>query len=285
MATVIDFPSGPSFVVGEGPKNSRTDPETGLRFYTWQGVEYPSVTTIRRMAGVPHKLSNWSISQVVNRAVEDFHDLTLMLTRDRRPRERVLEKNREKEAKTWLRAAATEERDLAAELGTAVHDAAATGLDPDTVEAAVRPRLLNFRHWLKVSGCEILATEFQVWNLKDGYAGTVDLLCQFPDRSLWLIDLKTGRGVYSDHVLQLQHYVMADFVGKDDVIDERLTQLLRAVSGAAVLHLADDHWNFISVRLDRESWQAAMGLLKFATWTAAHEDVATSTLGSRKGHA
>ena len=34
-----------------GPKNARTDPNTGLRFYTWQGVEYPSVTTIRRMAG------------------------------------------------------------------------------------------------------------------------------------------------------------------------------------------------------------------------------------------
>jgi hypothetical protein len=282
---LIDFPAGPSFVVGEGPKNARSDPETGLRFYTWQGVDYPSVTTIRRMAGMPHKLHNHAVSKVVERATQQFHELELMMTRERRPRERVLEKNREKEARTWLRAAATEERDLAAELGTAVHDAAASGLDPDTVEPAVRPRLLNFRHWLKVSRCRILATEFQVWNLKEGYAGTVDLLCQFPDDSIWLVDLKTGKGIYPDHVIQIHHYVMAEFVGKDDIVDQHLTKLLRAVSGAAVLHLADDHWQFISLRLDRESWQAAQGLLKFAMWQAAHEDVATSTLGSRKGHA
>jgi len=38
-----------------GPRNARTD-QSGLRFYTWQGVEYPSVTTIRRMAGLSFPL-------------------------------------------------------------------------------------------------------------------------------------------------------------------------------------------------------------------------------------
>ena len=57
-----------------------TDPETGMRFYTWNGVEYPSVTTLRRMAGMSFPLHQWAVSQVVNRAVDNIGDLNRMLT-------------------------------------------------------------------------------------------------------------------------------------------------------------------------------------------------------------
>ncbi len=75
--------------IQSGPRNARTD-ESGLRFYTWQGRELPSVTTVRRMAGVPHRLHQWAISQVVKRATANVWTLVKMLTRKRRPRERVL---------------------------------------------------------------------------------------------------------------------------------------------------------------------------------------------------
>lgn len=270
--------------IGEGgPRNARTDPVSGLRFYEWQGRELPSVTTVRRLAGLPHGLHQWAISRVVARAVEQHDELTTMLTRERRPRERVLEKNRMAEASTWLRAAATEERDLAAELGTAVHDAAAALLDPETVEPAIRPRLLQFRQWLGSSNAEILGAEFQCWNLTVGYAGTADLLVRFPNGQVWLVDLKTGKGVYSEHALQLIAYRQAEFVGADDVIDGGLTELLHQVRGMAVLHLADDHWEFRAMRDDAETWRAFRGLLAFAMWMHVHGSADSVTTGSRRG--
>lgn len=265
-----------------GPPNASTDPETGLRFYDWQGRKLPSVTTIRRMAGIPHRLATWQISKVVARATDDFGTLTAMMTREARPRERVTEKNRIAESRKWLRAAATEERDASAKLGTAVHDAAAAGFALEDVEPAVQPRLRQFRHWLDVSGCEILSSEFQVFNLTVGYAGTVDFIGRFPDGSVWIVDLKTGSGLYSEHVLQVMAYTMAEFSGLDDVVRERETMLLRQVSGMAILHLADDHSEFVSVRGDRETWDAYTGLLKFGTWTMANEDVKANALGSRR---
>jgi hypothetical protein len=108
----------------------------------------------------------------------------------------------------------------------------------------VAPRLRQYLDWLATSKAEILATEFQCWNLGIGYAGTADLLVRFPDQSIWLVDLKTGKGVYGEHALQLLAYLMAEFVGTDDVVDETTTEYLKAATGLAVLHLEADKWEF-----------------------------------------
>lgn len=285
-ATAAGVAAAPFIVVGEPrpgePRNARTDPQTGLRFYTWQGRELPSVTTVRRLAGIPHGLHQWAINQVIARATTNIWTLVKMLTRRRRARERVLEKNRVEEAGKWLRRAATEERDAAAELGTAVHDAAAQMFDPDSVDPAVRPRLLQFRAWLATARPEILGTEFQVFNLTAGYAGTADLLVRLADGSIWLIDLKTGKGTYSEHALQLIDYRTAEFVGVDDVVDERLTALLHQCSGMAVLHLADDHWEFRAIRFDQDTIDASRGLLRFAVWMHQHRSIDDVTVAVRR---
>src|SRR6185369_13461709 len=104
-----------------------------------------------------------------------------------------------------------------ASLGLAVHDAAAQNLSLESVPENVRPRLRQFRHWLSVAKPEILASEFQVFNLTVGYGGTGDLLVRFAGGSVWLIDLKTGNGVYPEHLIQVLFYSMAEFVGQDDV--------------------------------------------------------------------
>jgi hypothetical protein len=276
-------PIEPFVTIAPGPRNARTDSSTGLRFYTWQGRELPSVTTVRRMAGIPHGLHQWTLNQVILRAVTEHEQLTAMLTRERRPRERVLEKNRMEEAGRWLRLAATEERDAAAKLGTAVHDAAAEGLDPDAVDPEVRPRLFQFRDWVRSAKPWILGTEFQVFNLSEGYAGTADLLVRLVDGSIWLVDLKTGKGTYSEHLLQLMGYLMGELVGQDDVVDPRLTALLRQVTGIAVLHLADDHWEFRPLEATREAWAAFTGLLRFATWMHANQSIDDVTVTTRRG--
>jgi hypothetical protein len=283
----------PTVAVQSGPRNARTDPESGLRYYRWLDEEYPSVTSIRRMAGLPFGLHNWAIGEVANHAVDNvfLHADRLKRayeygTADTTTDEQDARVTAEMALiKSELRRAATAKRDMAAELGTAVHDAAASDLAPEDVREDLRPRLSQYLDWARVASPAIIGTEFQVWNLSVGYAGTVDLLCQLSDGSVWLVDLKTGGGVYADHVIQIAAYAHAEFVGEDNVRDEWLTDWLRQISGTAVLHLADDGWEFIALPRDDGAWHAFRGLLEFARWSRDHAAVETFTLARKAGAA
>lgn len=283
----------------DGPRNAYIDPESGLRFYTYQGRNLPSVTSVRQMAGVPHGLMNWMISQMLDRAcgriLKDEAGkevgwepgqtdvLVAMLERERKPRERVVEKNRIREARKWLREATTEERDRAAQKGTDIHRAAEHNVLPEDVPEEIRAKLRQYYSWLEDSGATILLKERQVFNLTLGYAGSFDLICRFPNGQVWIVDLKTGKGTYSDHVLQQVAYLMAEFVGQDDAIDEEATELLHRVTGVAILHLQDDGWSFKELDVDQRTWEAFRGLLAFATWTADHSTAESFTAVAHEG--
>jgi len=66
----------PLIVVSSGPRNARTDPESGLRYYMWEGKEYPSVTSARNLAGMPHKLAQWRTNQVIDKTLNEISTLT-----------------------------------------------------------------------------------------------------------------------------------------------------------------------------------------------------------------
>lgn len=320
-----------------GPRNARTDPDSGLRWYRWQDREVVSVTSARSMAGLSFNLAAWQLARVCDRATLEHGTLTGMLNRERRKRERNLEENRVKEARAWLRAAPEELRDYAATRGNAVHEAAEKAIPVDwigdyrkvklrvplldefgvqqvtdagtkrihTIErrgydlvvpegaeivsdmvipaAEIADRVRQDRDWLAVSGAEILLTESQVWNLTLGYAGSFDRLVRFPNGELWIIDLKTGDQSFSDYVLQQCGYLMAEFVGADDVINEPATKLLHQVSGVGILHLHADSWEFLRLSIDERTWAAFRGLLAFATWTSDHASEDTFVVARRRG--
>ena len=261
--------------IAPGPRNAYTDPETGLRFYRWRGKDYPSVTTVRRLAGIPFNLHNWALTQVITRAIDEYDELGNMLTRPRRSRERVLEKNRSKEASKWLRSAATEERDRAADLGTRIHDAATTRQALSDVEPDVRPRLRQFYDWLEQTGYTIIDTERQVFNLRLGYAGTFDLLVRMPGGDIKVVDIKTGKGTYVEHALQLIAYAMAEFIGEDDMIDAELTALLHDARAMSLLHLHGAGWREQDVTPTPEMFDAFSGLLKFAVFAHDHPEISS----------
>ena len=269
--------------VTSGPKNAVTDPETGLRYYIWKGERYPSVSSLRRMAGLSFTLHQWVISRVVDRAVGEVDILNRILSRPARPRERVRDKNVQLEARRWLRSAATEERDAAAELGTAVHTAVLSGAKPNDVAEDIRPYLYQFQSWLWDSKAEVLAIEKQVFNLTEGYAGSFDLLVRFPRGEVYVIDIKTSRGTYTDHALQLVGYSQAEFSGEDDVIDQRVTDLIANATGMALLHLTPEGWTFQRVRVTPKLYGAFRGLLTFSMFMAANLVIDGLISGEIKG--
>lgn len=255
----------PLITITTGPKNARTDPDSGLRFYSWQGVEYPSVTSVRNLAGMPHKLANWRTNQVIERAMVEYPTLGTML-KDATPEVTA----------TWLRRAMTEKRDAAANLGTRVHDAAAGGMTLAKAPPDLAPFLLHYYKWMEKSKIEVLLAERQVWSPSVGYAGTFDMIGRFPSGD-WLIDLKTGSGVYPEHALQLEAYARADFVGEDDIEDAAATALLHGIAGRAILHLRPEGWSFQVVPASQETWFAFRGLLQFANWAHVNPDITSLT--------
>lgn len=263
----------PLIRIQSGPRNARTDPESGLRFYTWQGTEYPSVTSVRNLAGMPHPLANWRTNQVIDRAMTEYSTLGRMLGDGTDP----------KAVAAWLRKAMTLERDKAADLGVKVHDAAADGLTLADVGPDIAPFLKHYLGWRAESGIDILLSERQVWNPTIGYAGTFDLLGRMKNGSLWMIDLKTGKGTYPEHALQLEAYARCEFIGEDDVLDIKATDLLRQVTGRAILHIRPEGWTFKVVPASDRTWIAFRALLSFARWTYENPSIDSLISATKSG--
>ena len=64
----------------------------------------------------------------------------------------------------------------------------------------------------------VVDREFVVWNDVDGYAGTIDLLCELYNPKtksweLWIVDFKTGQYVWPDMECQLSGYKAALVLG------------------------------------------------------------------------
>lgn len=252
--------------------NAVTDSETGLRYYRWQGLDYPSVTSVRRLVGMPFTLHNWVLSQVIDRAIVGHETIGDMLTRPKKPRERVRDTNVLKEVRAYLRAAATEERDRAGDKGTRAHDSISVGLALDQVDADVVGHVGQFYDAVQTLGATVLWSERQMFNLSYGYAGTGDALWRMPNGRIFVVDYKTSKGVYLDHAVQLIAYAMAEFVGENDKVDAAATDLLRQADGLGILHLSEHQWEWIEVSPEQALFEGFIGSLAFAKFLSRYDN-------------
>jgi len=260
-----------------GPRNARTEPDTGLRFYKWMGVEYPSVTTIRRLAGLSFPLHQWAITQIVNRAVDHSSDLNRMLTSN--------DPLVVSATKSWLRDAANEERDRAASLGKRVHKAVEENTPLGQVDKDALPYIKHYKNFLATTGFNVRRSESQVFNLSKGYAGSFDLMGDDKRKDVHIIDVKTGKNTYPEHALQATAYSLGEFVGKDDVVDTEATEMLRRVNSISLLHLTPLGWQWQHIDIDRYMVVAFNGLLAFAKWAHAHPKMDELLLDVTEGKA
>lgn len=202
-----------------GPKNASIG-ANGFRFYRWtdpatgEETDVLSVTSIRRLCGVPHMLVSWQVANVVNLAMGvrkedrigprgglksayvadgDFPGSFVTRMLETEGKESELARVRK-----WLNENADEPRDSAAVRGTTVHAAIernvpASAIDQGYIEAAWQEerstskpgeqdvafvRHCMRQYWAMRADVPfvILAQEPQVWNLSAGYAGSFDIL-------------------------------------------------------------------------------------------------------------
>lgn len=68
--------------------------------------------------------------------------------------------------------------------------------------------IMSFRDWFLIVKPKIIAREIILFNDKDGYAGTMDFVCEIKGE-VWIIDFKTGQSIWPEHEIQISAYKQA----------------------------------------------------------------------------
>lgn len=246
-----------------------------MRYYEWRGQLLLSVTSLRRLIGTPFQLANWQVGQVVDAAITMTLDgslpkslgpiVSLDALTDREAKMLA-------ETKTALRRAAMANRDRAADLGTRVHAAAEARKTSMLVPPDEAPFLDMFYKAEKAIGLTITHSERQVFNLTLGYAGTLDFLGTREARIV-LGDLKTGKGLYTEHLIQLILYAISEFAGADGLIDREATNTLHKVDTLGILHLRPTEWEWIELDPDPASFRAAKNVVELANYLRDNDNL------------
>jgi len=73
--------------------------------------------------------------------------------------------------------------------------------------------IMSFVAWHKSVNPKMLSSEKTVLNIKEGYAGTIDFLCEINNK-VYLIDFKTSQYIWPSHEIQIASYLHADGIPK-----------------------------------------------------------------------
>jgi hypothetical protein len=215
--------------------------------YKLDGEPIRSVTTILDKGFPKPALVTWAAKETAGYAVDHWGELA-----EAPPSARL----------RTLERAAFERRDKAAFRGTELHaigEALGSG-EAVTVPEHYQGIAQRYADWLDAWGAEIIEAERPVlWVSIEGdtvsppYAGTFDLIADLNDGCRWLLDIKTGSGVYESHVLQLAAYRYATHLLAEDGMRNML-----AIDRCGVIHVTPDAVRLIPVSADRMAWRVFM---------------------------
>lgn len=186
------------------------------RYYKIGDRELPGVTgVIKASLGLAQEgLIGWA-AKVEREAVIEAADLEAKSVAMNIPvrsfRDRVLARLGDAKAHQRL-------MDQAAELGTAAHDMIRWTLTQELgQEAGPKPKLTEpslraysaWQEWWRQAGLKALRMEQPIYDLDWGYAGAIDLVAEHPRLGPGVVDVKTSKGVYAEHHIQVAAYMKA----------------------------------------------------------------------------
>jgi hypothetical protein len=191
----------------------------------------------------------------------------------------------------WCRDAADRHRDAAADLGTEIHvavEAHILGKPVPTWPLPIRARMTHFMQFMNDYELDPEASETKVYSRKHRYAGTLDILGRLRriDDRMAVIDLKTGKGIYSDKFSpQVASYARADFLVADphhpgavQVTPDKGKRYytwngpaadehpMPDVQAGYILHLRDDGYDVYEITDLDKAFDAFLALLPVDRW-------------------
>jgi hypothetical protein len=229
--------------------------------YTYEGVVYPGVTGILGVLDKSGPLMSWASKETAKAALAQLDNLPSLLATV---------------GPTGVVAALTArsswQRDEAAALGTEVHRLADimvrgelfTPLTPTT-----QARVEHYARWWEASGWKLRLSEAMVV-LPDpacGFGGTFDLLAYDRDGRTVLADIKTGKAIYHEAVLQMAAYGMAKLVQPaiDGLLPGRVYPMPK-VDRYAILHVTADEVREVEVAIGTPERMAFLACRELHEW-------------------
>lgn len=167
----------------------------------------------------------------------------------------------------FLKGAPHRDRSRAAARGTDVHrhaEALVRG-HADDVPAELMPYVESCARFMDRWQITEVLVEQPVFSRMFGYAGEPDLFA-WSDRydEMWLLDYKTGSGIYAETSLQLTAYKAAEFFVDVDGDEHPLPEVV----GAAAVHLRPDGYAVRPVEIGATQLDCFLSLLNaFRRWT------------------
>jgi hypothetical protein len=239
------------------------DPPLGLtrtdaHVYCWNDgttavTGLPSVTTVIKVLDKSGPLVGWAKKETAACAVRNLDMLV-----------RMREAGGDAAAVNWLKTIPDFKRDSAADIGSRVHRLAeqlARGIEPEVTDAEA-PFVDAYRAFLVAYRPRFLAVEEMVASLRHGYGGTLDALAVIGGER-WLLDVKTGTGVYPETALQLAAYAAADFIGRPGVPQRfRLPRATRF----GVIHVRPEGARLVEFHVDRRTLAAFLEARRLYGW-------------------
>lgn len=243
------FRSGRSYI---WPPNGAKDE---VKFY---------VSVTNALNSLPKEaLPRWAAKSVAEHAVEHFQTL-----------ESMIGEGDDAGAVQWLKGAPWNQRDKAADVGSAVHlvcelDVAGRHDEADAVVAELdkggQAKALQARHFFREVPIKWEWTEAVVYNDTYVYAGTLDFIGLMADEALlkvwpgWgegplrlIFDVKTGKGVYDETALQLSAYRYAEYIVE---LASATREKMPETHGGAVIHVTEDGWELIPCDTSRDAFR------------------------------
>ena len=209
-------------------------------------TKVPGVTTILGDAIPKPALPRWAAAEAAGYAIENWDELT------RTPAHKRYDA---------IKAAPWTNLTKAGAKGTEIHEIAEQLLHGNKVEIPDEHAayVVSCVRFLDDWGAEPVISEATVINRTVGYAGTLDLVARMGNET-WLLDWKTGKGVYADSTLQLVAYARAEHYLGEDGEEHHMSSL--EIDRAGIVHLRDDGYDVYETDISEVAWLA----FRHAAW-------------------
>lgn len=209
--------------------------------YKLDGEKVPGVTSVIDVLDKP-ALRQWYANEAAKRVVDEWDRIVRMA-----PSERL----------EFVKYGARDTMRAAALRGTEIHALGhklATGEEGVDVPDEHRGPVEAYARFLDRWEVEPIAAETPLVNTRYRYAGTADLWARIGrrDNVLALLDVKTGKGVYSETGLQLAAYRYAELMQPEPGVEIAVP----AVDAVYVAHVLPDDVRLLPVEAGEEVFRA-----------------------------
>jgi hypothetical protein len=233
--------------------------------YGYQGVWYPGATTALGVLDKSAPLMHYAADQTAEALMllyETDGDVLKQLY-DAVGRDGV--KKAVMDRRNW-------KRDEAAKLGTKVHswaDALVASQPLPALTETERAYAEHYAEWWQKQGWQLRLSEALVVSpaepgAHEGWGGTFDLLVYDADGKVTLADIKTGKGIYREAILQLAAYGMSKFVSP---MGSEIAYPMPMIERYVIIHVTREGVRTVDVSIGAREWHAWLACLDLYRWT------------------